>query len=105
MPNYKQIYTDIIIRKYPEKEDRCAAILAKVELTTLDIIKLNEIVFSNSDRQTTTINQQHKSYDKKTILDILNHQQQNKLNNTQLANHFKLSRNTITKWKKIYNNI
>ncbi|MGK6344358.1 helix-turn-helix domain-containing protein [Chryseobacterium sp. DT-3] len=102
MPNYKQIYTDIINRKYPEKWDRCATILSKTELTTLDIIKLNEIIFSYSDRETTMFNQQHKSYDEKTIINMLIYQQKNEWNNTQLANYFKLSRNSVAKWKKIY---
>ena len=39
---------------------------------------------------------------KTTILEILQYQKNNNLNNNQLADHFKLSRNTITKWKKIY---
>ncbi|ANF53267.1 transposase [Chryseobacterium glaciei] len=101
-PNYKQIYTDIIIRKYPEKWDHCAPILAKVELTVLDVMKVNTLIFSNTNKEITAFNQRHKSYDEKTILYMLSYQKKNKLNNTQLANHFKLSRNSIAKWKKIY---
>ncbi|WP_223558555.1 helix-turn-helix domain-containing protein [Chryseobacterium lathyri] len=102
MPNYKKLYTDIISHKNPEKWEECSFILAKEELTTLDIINLNEIIFNDADKEVTRFNQQHKSYDKNAIIDMLMHQQVNKLNNTQLATHFKLSRNSVAKWKKEY---
>ena len=35
---------------------------------------------------------------------ILKYKKDNQLNNTQTAKHFKLSRNTVTKWIKIYGN-
>lgn len=45
----------------------------------------------------------HHSYDLASIIDILEYQKKNQLNNIQLANHFKLSRNTVAKWKKSFN--
>ena len=101
-PNYKRIYTDIIISKYPEKWDSCASILEKPELTALDVIRLNSLIFNNPDKESMISNQKHRSYDETAIMDLLIYQQKNKLNNTQLANHFKLSRNSIAKWKKKY---
>lgn len=97
-PNYKKIYTDIIYYKYPEKLDRCRNILNKKQLTELDILKLNSYIYSEEHRQ----NQKHKSYHKTAILEILEYQKIHKMNNTQLAIHFKLSRNTVTKWKKLF---
>jgi len=99
-PNYKRIYTDIISKKYPEKEKKCKYILQKKEISTLDIIKINEIIFGNTDKEESINNQKHRSYDESAVLEILNYQKKNKLNNSQLANHFKLSRNTIAKWRK-----
>lgn len=51
------------------------------------------------------MNQKYRSYDKATIIEILNYQKKNSLNNTQLSNHFKLSRNTVTKWKTLFNDL
>lgn len=100
MPNYKRIYIDIIEKMHPDKEKLCKSLLNKTNLSILDIISLNDIIFENKDKETLIFNQMHRSYDENAILDILEYQRKNKLNNTQLANHFKLSRNTVTKWKK-----
>lgn len=99
-PNYKKIYTDIIHFKHPEKSEACKKILDKETLGILDILNLNDILFQTS--QDTFMNQKLKSYDRDTIFAILDYQKKNKLNNNQIAMHFKLSRNTITKWKKIF---
>lgn len=68
----------------------------------MDVITLNSKIFNLNDKDTLTFNQKHKSYDEQTILEMLNYQQKHELNNVELANHFKLSRNTIAKWKKCY---
>lgn len=103
--NYKKIYHDILLMKFPEKIEHCVSILNKNELSMLDVMDLNQKIFGISDKQTDEFNQRHKSYDKETILQILEYQILNKLNNSELALHFKLSRNTITKWRKNYSNI
>ena len=59
--------------------------------------KLNEIIFGKK-----TENQKFKSYKRSDILKILDYQKKYKLNNSQLANHFNISRNTVTKWKKMF---
>lgn len=94
-PNYKKIYSDIISAHFPEKENELKSILAKDELSCLDVIQLNNKLFGNQTPK-------HKSYDKPTILQILSHQKTYNLNNTELAHHFQLSRNTVTKWKKMF---
>lgn len=101
-PNYKLIYSDILIKKFPHKQEKCKALLNKRNLSVLNIIELNTIIFGTDDHQTENANQKHRSYRKSDILMILDYQKKNKLNNSQLANHFKLSRNSVTKWKKIF---
>lgn len=99
-PDYKRIYNDIIIMKYPYKKKKCEFILDKPQLTSLDIIKLNSLIFENTEMQ--VFNQRHKSYNLHVIKEILLYQRKNNLNNTQLASHFRLSRNTVAKWKRLY---
>ncbi|WP_223609266.1 helix-turn-helix domain-containing protein [Chryseobacterium sp. OSA05B] len=99
-PDYKRIYTDIINEKLPEKREACQNILNKKELSVLDILKLNALLFNTKENSKS--NQQLRSYDENTIGEILEYQKKNNLSNTQVASHFKLSRNTITKWKKLF---
>lgn len=101
-PNYKRIYTDLIKKKHPEKEISCKSILKKEKLSALDIIKVNQIIFGSTNKDAEADNQKHRSYNKSAIVEILKYQKKNNLNNSQLAIHFKLSRNTVAKWKKMY---
>jgi len=100
-PNYKKIYMDILHKKYPEKAESCELILAKKVLTGADIIELNERIFGKGSSGIRE-NQKHKSYSEKDILHILKYQKEYKMNNSEISSHFKMSRNTITKWRKIY---
>ena len=43
-----------------------------------------------------------RAYNKLTIMEILEYQKKNNINNTELSRYFKLSRNTIAKWKKCF---
>jgi len=102
-PDFKKIYYDMIEMKYQnQKSEKCTRILQKKWLSVLDIIELNRLIVGFSDKEVNSFNQKHKSYDVDSILEILRYQRENNLNNTQLANYFKISRNTITKWKKYY---
>jgi len=94
-PNYKRIYSDILLKKYPEKKDEMISLLEKQNFSGLDVIWLNEKIFGSDSPR-------HRSYHKSDILQILDYQKKHSLNNSQLANHFKISRNTITKWKKTF---
>lgn len=102
-PDYKRIYTDIVYNKFPDKSSKILPLL-KDNLTVLEVIKINVIIFGKGDSSAHKQNQIHKSYDEKTILHILKYQKDKKCNNTLLAKQFDLSRNTITKWKRIYDN-
>lgn len=101
IPDYKRIYSDLIAEKFPNREE-CKMILKKNILSELDVINLNNILFKDNNRDTVSFNQKHRSYSQETILEILDYQKKNKMNNIQLAAHFKLSRNTVAKWKKIF---
>ncbi|WP_300690736.1 helix-turn-helix domain-containing protein [Chryseobacterium sp.] len=100
VPNYKRIFEDIIKMKYPYKEKECRNTLNKEELSSLDIINLNQKIFGFESPKTQKFNQAHRSYNKEDMIAILEYQRKNKLNNSQLAIHFKMSRNTIAKWRK-----
>jgi DNA-binding transcriptional regulator YiaG len=103
-PDYKKIFRDIIEIKYPDKKKKCRNLLNKKELSTLDIIKLNQEIFETKDKETLAFNKAHRSYHPKTIIEILDYQKKNNLNDSQLAMHFNISRNSIRKWKKLFKN-
>lgn len=100
-PNYKKIYTDLLIKKYPEKIKECTPLLMK-DLSYLDIIELNNIIFGLSNIENESFSRKHRSYDKSAIFYILDYQKKHNLNNSQVAKEFKMSRNTINKWKKFF---
>jgi DNA-binding helix-hairpin-helix protein with protein kinase domain len=104
-PDYKKIYTDIILRKHPEKYNLCSPLLQKKNLSVLDIIKLNALVFSFEDQKTTLFTRKQRSYDESSILEILEYQNRNAYSNTKIGKQFKISRNTIAKWKKLFNKL
>lgn len=103
-PDHVKIYHDMITKKFPKKIEECKTMLVKKKLSALDIINLNHIIFGTGDHQTESFNQKHKSYDQASILMMLNYQKLHKLNNSQLSDHFKVSRNSVTKWKKMLEN-
>lgn len=101
-PDYKQIYTDIIEEQYPDKKNDLL-IKNKIERisTVIDVIAINQLIFGDQHFLMGCDNQKLKSYDKNSMIKILDYQKRNKLSNTKVADHFKMSRNTISKWKKI----
>ena len=101
-PDYTRIYSDIITQKYPQKWEECRALLQKNTLSRLDIIVLNSKIFGKTDRQSIGFNQKFRSYTKADIMQMLDYQKQHNLNNVQLATHFRISRNSVTKWKKMF---
>lgn len=102
VPDYKRIYRDILEKKFPEKIEDCQSLLEKKQLNTLDIQKLNQKVFGISDKELMKENRKYCSYSKADILRMLDYQKKNKLNNRELAQHFKLSRNSVSKWRKLF---
>lgn len=100
IPNYQRIYLDIIRLKFPEKELELASILGKKDLNTLDVINLNNRIFYPNRKEQLSKNQKYKTYDRGTILRILDVQKKKRWTNTEVADYFSISRNTISKWKK-----
>ena len=101
-PDYKLIFTDILDKKFPPKKEKCQILLKKKNLSAMDIIELNNDIFNTPDREYQSENQKYHSYSKSDILKILDYQKKHNLNNSQLANRFNLSRNSIAKWKKMF---
>ncbi|MCD1117580.1 helix-turn-helix domain-containing protein [Chryseobacterium turcicum] len=101
-PDYKRIYLDILENKFPDKKALCSSVLAKHTWTAQDILEINDRIFNSVNYSSKKNNMLHRSYRKVDILKILDYQKMHRLNNTQLAVHFRLSRNTVGKWKKIF---
>lgn len=101
-PNYIKIFNDIIEYTCPERLQEFSSYLKKENLSIIEVIELNNKIFRLQDKDTLNFNQQHKSYDQEAILQMLDFQKKERLNNVELANHFKLSRNTVSKWKRLY---
>lgn len=102
VPDYKKIYTDLITLKYPHLMENCRVFLEKDYLMSYDVLKISSIITNKDDQEAISFNARHKSYDPVTILKILDYQRKYKCSNLQLAEYFKLSRNTVTKWKKLF---
>ncbi|AYZ12777.1 helix-turn-helix domain-containing protein [Chryseobacterium arthrosphaerae] len=96
-PDYQKIYFDYIQSKSPEKMKQCEFFFQKKKVTSLDVIKINTIIFGYEKDSL-----KNRSFSALDITYILAYQKKKKLNNKQLAVHFKLSRNTVAKWKKIF---
>jgi len=101
-PDYKRIFKDIILDKCPERSEEFEQYLIQDHLSAIDIININKKIFGVGNKETLNFNQKHRSYDKQTIMMMLNYQKKQKLSNGKLANHFQMSRNTVAKWKKLY---
>lgn len=99
-PNYNRIYSDMIRIRFPEKMVLYQDLLDRKELGVLDVIELNLKLFGKNDIHAEKFNQKLRSYDHNSILRILEYQREYQLTNIQLSRHFKLSRNTVTFWKK-----
>lgn len=100
-PNYTKIYQDLI--KYKNKEEFVSEGLAeKINNIKIvkDILEIEKQLFRNDNLQ---YNQKLKSYDEVTIKELLNDQKKNMMTNAQLGIKYNISRNTIAKWKKVYN--
>jgi len=103
-PDYKKIYRDMIALKYPDKEQLCQPILSKKQIQIMDVIRLDEILSEKTDTEQVRNNQKLKAYDLKAIREILQFQKESGFNNRQLAAHFRLSRNTVSRWKRMVEN-
>jgi len=101
-PDYRRIYNDIINEKFPHLKKELSALLDRGSFSVLDVLEINRKIFGTPNLETAHFNQKHRSYKKTDIFEILEYQKIHKLNNSQLAIHLKLSRNTVAKWKKLF---
>lgn len=97
-PNYQKIFQDIIAYDFPDVKKECKSILTKAKLTSRDVIALNQKIFKSKSKNHIE-SSKYRSYDLQSISEILDYQRKNELNDTQLAAHFSVSRNTIRRWK------
>lgn len=79
-----------------EKSTKCKKILSKSEISDFEVLDLNYLIFGKSN------DNKHRSYDKETVKFITSYQLNNKLTNQEISELFHISRNTISKWKKLY---
>lgn len=100
IPDYHNIFKDMINKKYPNLKNECEIILKKNRLSALDVIALNKIISGKVNNKSCIENQKYRAYDENSIIKILQYGQKYKLNNVHLAIHFNISRNTVTKWKR-----
>lgn len=86
---------------HPEKLE-CPKVREQLEKldSTEEILKLNERLFKQS-KETAKTNQQLKTYDKKTMLKLLNYQKKHDLSTSFMSRKYNISRTTFSKWKKI----
>jgi DNA-binding transcriptional regulator YiaG len=100
--NYNLLYTEMLAQNFPEKgKTQAAQRFLKTDKKAIEIINFNQFISDENQ----TVNKRHISYDEPSILEILTYQDDNKLNSTQVAKLFNISRITLRKWKKHFNNI
>ncbi|SIQ85428.1 hypothetical protein SAMN05880574_1295 [Chryseobacterium sp. RU37D] len=99
-PNYKRIYLDMLQEKQPEKlKDPKIQSLLKNLKTTEDILNFNGLIFKQS-KESLRNNQKLKTYDKKTMLKLLQYQKKHGFSTSYMSTKYKISRTTFAKWKK-----
>ncbi|ROH97483.1 hypothetical protein BCF50_2330 [Chryseobacterium daecheongense] len=101
-PNYNKIYHDMLKKEHPEKlkDPSIRRLLSKLH-TTEDILKFNDKLFTQS-REKQQNNQKLKTYDKQTMLKLLQYQDKHGFSTSYMSKKYKISRTTITKWRKTF---
>lgn len=68
----------------------------------MDTIAINQLIFGIPTQLKFTENQKYRCYEKSDIVQMLDFQKKYQLTNSKVAEHFNVSRNSISKWKKIF---
>lgn len=99
-PNYSKIYHDMLRLEHPDKleEPKIKELLKRLN-TSDDVLKFNERIFEQS-KESAKNNQKLKTYDKKTMLKLLQYQRKHGFSTSYMSKKYKISRTTIAKWKK-----
>lgn len=97
-PNYKRIYQDMLKMEYPEKlkDPKIKELLEKLH-TSDDVLKFNEKLFKQSRE-----NQKLKTYDRQTMLKLLQYQKKHGHSTSYMSRKYKISRTTLSKWKAMF---
>ena len=98
-PDYAKIFRDMAAKR---NIDTTAALPQKKSYSSIDVININEKLFAKQTKESFAFNQKHRAYDKKTIELLLTYQHRHELSNSEMARLFKLSRNTLSRWKAKY---
>ncbi|MFP3833509.1 helix-turn-helix domain-containing protein [Chryseobacterium sp. SIMBA_028] len=88
--------------EYPDKlkDPKIKELLGKLD-TTEDVLKFNERLFRPS-REGQKNNQKLKTYDKKTMLKLLQYKKKHGHSTSYMSKKYKISRTTLTKWKLMF---
>jgi len=100
-PDFGKIFREMAEKKNILKNQQ-GCIAEQKEWNSLDVIKINEELFAKDNKENLRFNQKHRAYDESSIKELLEYQQKHKLNNTEMMSLFKISRNTIARWKRIF---
>jgi hypothetical protein len=103
--NYKEIFTQLIFEKFPEKlhDPKIEWKLEHLD-SALNILDLNQLLFPSVDKKSDLINSRLKSYTKNEIIRILKYQAKYNKGNTEIVEKFGISRTTLITWKKRFQN-
>ncbi|WP_238555452.1 helix-turn-helix domain-containing protein [Chryseobacterium sp. P1-3] len=84
--------------EYPEKlkDPKIRELLERLH-TSEDVLKFNEKLFKQSKE-----NQKLKTYDKKTMLKLLQYQKKHGYSTSYMSKKYKISRTTLSKWKSMF---
>ncbi|UUV22354.1 helix-turn-helix domain-containing protein [Paenimyroides aestuarii] len=97
-PDFGKIFRDMAANK---KIETPLDFAEKQNWSSLDVIKINDMFFASKQNDSQMFNQSHRAYDAASVKQILNYQKKHGLNNSEISKMFKLSRNTLAKWKKM----
>lgn len=101
-PNYTRIYQDMLRLEHPEKlkDPKIKELLNNLN-SSEDVLNFNEKLFEQS-KEAQKNNQKLKTYDKKTMLKLLQYQKKHEFSTSYMSRKYKISRTTLAKWKKTF---
>lgn len=96
-PNYAKLYLDMAAYYNIALSTDLQLAISKM-VNTVDVLRVNKTIFQSSAYSL----QQGNAYQEADVLQILKFKREYKLSNSATALHFKMSRNTISRWEKLY---
>ena len=96
--DYKRIFCDLLAKKHPERLPEFQDILNKDSLDELDVLTISEKI--SATKKAKSENGKYRSYNKSTILKILDYQKTNQLNNNPKTNYYAINIRSRTRQKR-----